>query len=243
MLVGNEALITREGQLPDVLDVEFMKRFAAIRQVFSDASKARRRSKTSKSKIKQREGGGGKTFRYVDRPDYQIWLNEHFPGWSCEDMKFWTERAKYDNQDVPVLFCVSFTLVVTELGERRRIPAIGTAPVSEKELGKSNTQLFKNKYTTALTEAFKTACNWLDAFFDLRADEDAREAASQPPSDSEQKEFDETLKKIPDEHHAVVNDLWKKQNATSARKFLDELKIKVRQFETVQPKPQGATNV
>jgi hypothetical protein len=206
-----------------------------IRSLLVDSAKKRRKRKTPNALKKTREGGQGKVFTYVDRPQYQIWLDENFPGWTTSDLKHWTERAEFatgdNSQNTPVLFCVSFTLRVSEHGVRRDIPCIGTAAVSSKELSRDNAQLLKEKYKAALTEAYKTGCGWLGAFFDLRADDDERENAYKEVTNEQVARYDALKKRIPLDAIPQVEAMWRKQNGVSADEFLFNLTRKVESHE------------
>jgi hypothetical protein len=222
-------------------DEEQIKRWNEIAETLKKSAETRRRKRTPDSKKRNREGGEGKTFTYVDRPDYQIWLDENFPGWTIEEFKCWTERAKNSNtvlvdgtpttsiQDSPILFCVSFMLIVIEQGmAKRRVPCIGSTPVSDKELSKSSSYGLRLKYKIAMTEAYKTGCEWLGAFFDLRADDEARAEASKPPTKEQFDKFISLLDQVPVEHKDRVTKSWKTQNSTSAAPFLIGLEKKVK---------------
>lgn len=41
-----------------------------------------RSTKTSKDKVKIREGKAGRKFKYIDRTSAMEWLDKHYPGWS-----------------------------------------------------------------------------------------------------------------------------------------------------------------
>ena len=222
-----------------LVDAEQQQKWAAMAELIKDAAKQRRRFRTPQSKIKKREGGEGKVFSYVDRPDYQIWLDDNFPGWSTEDFKCWTEHASFSSsqsqpppisinttssQTVPMLFCVSFNLIVVDSGmAKRKIPCIGTAPISDKELSKGNSYGLREKYKTALTEAYKTGCSWLGAFFDLRADDEGRENAASPITKVQGEKFVKLLSDIKPENKNKWVDAWEKQNKVSAEKFLKDM--------------------
>jgi hypothetical protein len=216
-----------------LVDAEQQQKWQKMADVIKAASRQRRRDRTPKSKIKSKPGGEGKSYPYVDRPDYQIWLDDHFPGWSTEGFRCWTDSAsKTDSaaagitpasQTVPVLFNVSFTLVVVDSGfAKRHIPCVGSAPVSIKEFRDSST-LLKNKYNTAITEAFKVGCGWLGAFFDLRADDEAREEAASPITKAQGDKFVLLLADIKPENKNRWVDAWEKQNKISAEKFLKDM--------------------
>jgi len=194
-------------------------------------AKNRRRRKTPSSKIKTIKMQD-KTLKYVDRPNYQIYLDENFPGWSIEDLKCWTEYSDVSNteghQKLPVLFNVSLTLVIIEEGMKRRIPGIGSSAVSSKEF-RNNTQLLKYKFTIAYTEAIKNAISWTGGFFDLRIDEEEEERKSLEPTPEQCKEFQELLEMVPSEAKDSTMKAWLTQNQASADIFLQKLKNKLKE--------------
>jgi len=238
----NESAIT-------TFDPEQQKHWAEMAETIKKSASQRRGKRTAPSKVKTRSGGGDKSFKYVDRADYQIWLDDNFPGWTIEEYKVWTERSvtsssttssiqnldktittltKSQAQDIPMLFCVSFMLVVIESGmAKRRIPCIGTASVAEKELGRDNAQLLKQKYNSATTEAYKMGCNWLGAFFDLRADVEEREKAASPATPEQFAKFTELLNKVPVAYKDETTKAWNKMNASTADTFIKGLEDKL----------------
>lgn len=219
-------------------DPDFQKKLAETQELLRLDAMKRRRTKTAKGIKKSREGGEGKKYTYVDRPEYQKWLDENFPGWSIVSgtRREWTERAESTTVDsagvrstnsAPILFNVSFDLqVIEKSGIKRIIPCIGSAPVSQKEY-RGNTTLLTHKYDTAYTNAYKHGCGWLGAFFDIRQDEEAVERSLQEPSETQKTEFDTLLKKVPIEHQSVTKQAWETQNLTSAPAFLKSLKDKL----------------
>jgi len=217
-------------------DPEAQKRWEELAKIIKANAQNRRRQRTPQSKIKSRSGGGEKTYKYVDRADYQIWLDDNFPGWTIEDYKVWTEKSITPAQTVPILFCASFMLVVIDGGlAKRRIPCVGTASVSEKELGRDNATLLKQKFNSATTECYKMGCNWLGAFFDLRADDEEREKASKPPTDEQFEKFKLVLSKIPMEYKDETTKAWKKITSATADAFIKILEDKVNKLS---PKEQ-----
>ena len=211
---------------------EDQKRWAEMAELIKKSAQTRRRQRTPQSKIKSRSGGGDKSFKYVDRADYQIWLDDTFPGWTIEDYKTWTEKVITPTQTVPILFCASFMLVVIDSGmAKRRIPCVGTASVAEKELGRDNTTLLKQKYNSATTECYKMGCNWLGAFFDLRADDEEREKAATPATPEQFARFKVVLDKVPSEHKDVTTKAWNKMNASTADAFIKGLEDKLKPKE------------
>jgi hypothetical protein len=211
-----------------VIDPEQTKRWAEMAEIIKKSAQSRRRQRTPQSKIKSRSGGGDKSFRYVDRADYQIWLDDNFPGWTIEEYKVWTEKLVMPAQTVPILYCASFMLVVIESGlTKRRIPCVGTASVAQKELERDSAQLLKQKYNSATTEAYKMACNWLGAFFDLRADDEGREKASRPSSPEQFEKFKVLLKLVPTEHKDATTKAWNTMNESTADEFIKELQKKI----------------
>jgi len=196
------------------------------RKFFADIAKERRRKKTPKGIRKSREIGGGKTIQYVDRPEYQKWLDDNFPGWSVIVNNIWTDSASFAGKSFPITYNVSIQLMVNDHGIMRQVAGVGTATVSVKEIERDNTALMKMKYSIALTDAIKTGCNWLGAFFDLRVDEEARERESAPTSDAQNKQFEEIIKDIPENHREVTKGIWAKQTLASGDKFLYDLKQK-----------------
>lgn len=224
------------AMITDVASIQgYIKASEEFKALLSENAKKRRKRKTPQALKKSREGGQGKTFTYVDRPQYQIWLDENFPGWSVTDYKAWTERAEYstasDSQNTPVLFCVSLTLNVYDIGLRRAIPCIGTAAVSSKELSRDNSQLLKEKYKAALTEALKTGCGWLGAFFDLRANDDERENAYKEVTKEQAARWDELRKRVPVSGLSSTEEKWKTQNGATADEFLANLARKLDAYD------------
>jgi hypothetical protein len=220
-----------------VVDSEQQKRWNEMADAIKKASEARRRQRTPQSKIKTRSGGGDKSFSYVDRADYQIWLDEKFPGWSIEEFEVWTEKSTTPSQTNPILFCAKFMLVIIDSGlAKRRIPCVGTASVALKELERDNAQLLKQKFNMATTEAYKMGCNWLGAFFDLRADDEERAKAARPATDAQLKRFTDLLAEVPVEHKDTTTKAWNKMNESTADKFLDGLQEKVNKLKQAQEK-------
>jgi hypothetical protein len=209
-------------------DPEQQKRWDEMAEIIKKSAQTRRRQRTPQSKIKSRSGGGDKTFQYVDRADYQIWLDDNFPGWTIEEYEVWTEKAITPSGTIPTLFCAKFMLVIIESGlTKRRIPCVGTASVAQKELERDSAQLLKQKFNSATTEAYKMGCNWLGAFFDLRADDEGREKATRPATQEQLTRFTNILEKIPSEHKAATTKSWNTMNESTADKFLDGLQKKV----------------
>jgi hypothetical protein len=222
----------------EVIDSEQQKRWTEMAEIIKRSAETRRRQRTSpsKQKVKKDKNGNvlkdnsGKPIVYVDRPDYQIWLDNNFPGWTTEDFhKPWIEKVRSkEGDEVPFLFCIAFTLVVIDSGmAKRRIPCVGCAPVAQSELDRTNSTLMVNKFPTALSNAYKQGCNWLDAFFDLRADDEERENSSKPASDEQLKRFTDLLTKIPSTYKDETTKAWNKMTRTSADKFLDGLQEKI----------------
>lgn len=217
----NESAIT-------TFDPEQQKHWAEMAETIKKSASQRRGKRTAPSKVKTRSGGGDKSFKYVDRADYQIWLDDNFPGWTIEEFECWTEKSVTSTQTLPILFCVKFMLVVIESGmAKRRIPCIGTASVAEKELGRDNAQLLKQKYNSATAEAYKMGCNWLGAFFDLRADVEEREKAASPATPEQFAKFTELLNKVPVAYKDETTKAWNKMNASTADTFIKGLEYKL----------------
>ncbi len=214
-----------------VYDQQAIDRWQELAGRIRAAASTRRRDKTPPSKVKQREGANGKMLSYVDRPDYQIWLDNKFPGWTTENERFWTEHSTHEGQENPILFCASFVLVVIDEGIKRRIPCVGSMHVSTKELTRESSSLLANKYTTAVTNAYKLGCNWLGAFFDLRADDEEREKAAQPATKEQLDRFTALLVKVPVEHKNNVTSKWNKMNASNADVFLNGLEDRLSKLE------------
>jgi len=217
-----------ENTALEVVDSEQQKRWAEMAELIKKSAQQRRRERTPKAKIKSRSGGGEKTFKYVDRADYQIWLDDHFPGWTVEEYEVWTEKAITATQTVPILFCAKFMLVIIESGlTKRRIPCVGTASVAESEMSRTSAQLLKQKYNSATTEAYKMGCNWLGAFFDLRADDEGREKASRSANDEQFARFKVLLDRVPTQHKAAVTKSWNEMVESTADEFLNGLEEKL----------------
>ncbi len=199
--------------------------------VLRENAKNRRRRKTPPSKIKTIKMQD-KTLKYVDRPNYQIYLDENFPGWSIKDMRCWAEYSEVSNsegyQKLPILFNASLTLVIIEEGMKRTIPGVGSVTVSAKEF-RNNTQLLKHKFTIAYTEAIKNAISWTGGFFDLRIEEEEEERKSLEPTPEQCKEFQELLETVPDEAKDSAMKAWSTQNQASADIFLQKLKNKLKE--------------
>lgn len=205
-----------------------------------DNVKRRRKAKTPKAIRKKREGGTDRDgtpvqFEYVDRGNYQIWLDTEFPNWRVEDVKCWTTDSTENGITQPIGFNVSLTLIVID---KSGIPikrfGIGTATVSHKELSRSNSQLLKYKYSSALTDAIKCAAGWNGAFFDLRMDEEKQEAMMVPPTTQQIERFNKLLDRVPPLHRAKTLELWSKQNATSAEEYIKNLEGSLAKLEEKQ---------
>ena len=213
-------------------DLEGQKHWGEIAELIKKSARTRRRQRTPQSKIKFRPGGGDKFFKYVDRADYQIWLDNTFPGWTIEEFECWTEKSITSTQTFPMLFCVKFMLCVLDSGiAKRRIPCIGTASVAEKELGRDNAALLKQKYSSAFTEGMKMGCNWLGAFFDLRADDEEREKAALPVTGEQFAKFTELLGRVPVSYKDETTKAWNTMNASTADAFIKGLQQKVAQLQ------------
>jgi len=233
----NNALVIPE------LNQEFQDNLSKLRAALSDDARKRRRRKTPKSHIKMKPVGGGKDAPTVERALYQQWLDDNFPGWSISELKTWETLATISlsegtTQTTATLFHASFLLHVIEAsGIKRTIPCVGSAPVALKELSRETSQLLSHKYVVALTNAFKTGCGWLGAFFDLRIDEEARELAALPPTEEQERKFKELIIQIPKDFQSTVREQWATQNSTSAIKYVEGLEVKVKQF-VEQQKPK-----
>lgn len=212
----------------EVVDSEQQKHWAEMAELIKKTAQQRRRERTPKAKIKSRSGGGEKTYKYVDRADYQIWLDDHFPGWTVEEYKTWTVNITTPTQTAPALFCASFMLVVIESGlTKRRIPCVGAAATSSSELSRDNATLLKQKLNSATTECYKMGCNWLGAFFDLRADDEGREKAARPANDEQFAKFKVLLDKVPSQHKGAVTKSWNEMVESTADEFLKGLEEKL----------------
>lgn len=226
---GLQTVPSPEATLPTIQ--EQTPSIEAFQKALRATAQDRRRKKTAKSRVKKREGSDGKFFSYVDRPDYQIWLDDTFPGWSHEvPAKFWTDYiTAEDGKTVPALFnCHVHIKIVESNGFTRHMTGIGSCTVSAKEYAKGNTFSLAKKYEIALTNAMKCACNWLGAFFDLRADEEERERNSQEPTPAQIARYNALRMEVPVEMVSAVDNVWKTQNATSADQFLNGLEKKLR---------------
>lgn len=240
-----------DGLSPLLGDPEAIKNFLEqTRQVQSD----RRKKKTPKSRIKRRKGGKDENgnevfFSYVDRPDYQIWLDENFPGWTEEDRaQFWETRiTNADGQQATILFHSSvFLKVIEATGIQRRVTGVGSCSVSAKEMDRANASLLQKKYGIAKTNAMKEACNWLGAFFDLRADEEERDEAAKGPIEIQMKRYAGLISRlvhlnVPEEGLTATDKAWATQTFRSADKFLDGLEKKVKDFEITQAAKKETT--
>jgi hypothetical protein len=214
---------------------EDQKRWAEMAELIKKSAQTRRRQRTPQSKIKSRSGGGDKSFKYVDRADYQIWLDDTFPGWTIEEFECWTEKSITSAQTIPMLFCVKFMLCVVDSGmAKRRIPCIGTASVAEKELGRDNATLLKQKYNSAFTEGIKMGCNWMGAFFDLRADDEEREKAASPATPEQFAKFTALLNQVPVAYKDETTKAWNKMNASTADAFIKGLQDKLNKLTPVK---------
>ena len=215
-------------------DDKFSKIQAELKQLASDRKKA----ETPSQLVKLRDVGGGKVARYVDRPVYQDALDREFPGWSIiGEPKYWTEYGEFTvvdqttklpmSQKIPVLFNCSIILqVVEKTGTIRRVSGIGSCPVAQSEMSRANTQLLSQKYTIALTDAIKTACNWLGLFFDLRADAQLLEDSYTKPTPQQEEAFNELMEGVPEQTKAVLAKKWLTQNGATAEDFLREIRLK-----------------
>lgn len=230
--------LTEEGLIPKEL-AERMQAIKEIQDLLRTSSERRRRKKTPKGLRKSREIGGGKSIDYVDRAEYQRWLNEHFPGWYITDEKYWTDTTVVNGRTIPLLFNCSLTLHIVDEGLPRTIPGVGSMHVSESEITRNNTTLLAHKYGVAQTNAIKVACGWLDAFFDLRADDESRSEILTPPTDEQEAKFKELLLLVPDIAKDETKRRWGTQNKTSAKGFLEvmESKLKERSMQEQAPKP------
>lgn len=209
--------------------------FAEIQTELARLASDRKKVETPKELIKTREVGGGKMARYVDRPVYQEALDREFPGWSIiGEPKYWCEYGEYTvineetklpmSQKVPVVFNCSIILqVVEKTGTIRRVSGIGTATVAQAEMSRSSTQLLGQKYTIALTDAIKTACNWLGLFFDLRGDQEAIEESYLPASDEQTKLFEDLISDVPPETRDKLRKQWVGQNRRSAENLINNI--------------------
>jgi hypothetical protein len=216
-------------------DPEQQKRWSEMAEMIKKSAQTRRRQRTPQSKIKSRSGGGDKSFKYVDRADYQIWLDDNFPGWTIEEYEVWTEKVVTQTQTVPILYCAKFMLVIIESGlTKRRIPCVGTASVAEKELNRDSAQLLKQKYNSATTEAYKMGCNWLGAFFDLRADDEEREKAASPATPEQFAKFTILLDKVPVTYKDETTKAWNKMNASTADAFIKGLQDKLNKLKPIE---------
>lgn len=228
---SKETGIVKPGELPAI------DRFREVQELLRKSAEERRRKKTPKSLRKPRvigkdDSGNDKTVDTVDRPAYQRWLDDTFPGWSIPTCNYSTLIS---TDGKPLLFNCDLMLEVVDNGIKRSLPGTGSAAVSEKELSKGNTSLFIFKRTIAQTNAIKNACGWLGAFFDLRVDEEARERASMSPTDAAKTEYADLIKEIPDGYRDGINAKWAQQNVDSAPDFLKKLREKIEERKkTVQ---------
>lgn len=199
-----------------------------ILSLLKDEASKRRRKKTPKTIRKKLDVGSGRQVDIVDRAEYQRFLDDSFPGWSVTDVKFWTESVTTKDGTFPMLFNCSLTLAVLEgAGVVRKVVGVGSAPVNKSEVTRDTTTLLRHKYSTAYTNAMKTACGWLGAFFDLRADDEEREAAQLPPSEEQDKEYASLLKQFDPAHHAVIDRGWSQQTRKSAVTYLQQMREKI----------------
>ena len=211
---------------------EWIEQFASFCESLRSDAKQRRRKKTPKGITKKREIGGGKSISYVDRPEYQKWLDENFPGWSVELVgQPFATLASFEGKYIPVSFSVAVHLIVIEKGLKRTIPGIGSATISSKEVNRDNTQLLKLKFTIALTDAIKVACGWLGAFYDLRVDEEARERATTPPNEEQTAKFNALLRRVPENGRDATKAAFVTQNQDTVIEFLEALERKIIQLE------------
>lgn len=208
-----------------------IQEFQAVAEILRKEAEKRRRKRTPKSLRKRLDVGGGKTVDIIDRPEYQRFLDESFPGWSTEDCILWADKATGEGgKEFPILFNCKVVIMVMDNGVKRKIVGVGSAPVSTKEL-RDNTALLRFKYSIAYTNAMKSACNWLGAFFDLRADDEERSNHLSPPSEEQEKKYQSLIGKVSESVRPAVDERWAKQNKASADKFLEELESKLRARE------------
>lgn len=205
---------------------ESIASFTQVQKMLAEAAKKRRTRKTHRALKKPRvvgknQDGSDRYVDTIDRPEFQKWWDDNFPGWSITECKYSTMIGA---DGKPLLFhCDLMVEVRDACGARRTIPGTGSAPVSAKEVDRTNTQLLTNKRTIAKTNAMKDAAGWLGAFFDLRVDEEARERSMMPPEPEHKKKFAELIAEIPEGFRANLITKWELQNIDSAQKFIDEL--------------------
>lgn len=226
--------------------------YKKIADILKKSAKTRRAKKTPKRIVKKREGGSDESgrkiyFDYVDRPEYQRFLDEEFPGWSAEIQSAWTEKATLTeqsgySQEYPITFNISVLLKVIDNGIVRHISGIGTATVSSKEIRRENSSMLKQKFNSAYTEAIKSAANWLGAFYDLRADENERSSSWEQPGTNEIEEFNKLCDKVIEgsssldeetrEKTIQVVNSWKKTFSSlslkESKEFIKQIKDKMK---------------
>lgn len=201
-------------------NVDSIERFnEALRYIAAEA-KSRRRRKTPAAIRKQRAGRGGKTLTYVERPHYQVWLDDNLPGWSVRKLQCWVDKLHTNGSEIPILFSCAVELSwVDATGLRQSRVGVGSVGVSASELDKNNSSLLDQKYTIALTNAIKSAASWAGAFFDLRLEEEEFE----PPTAEQVQKFNEIFAAIPASMKPQVEKLWKQQTKSTAQKFIENL--------------------
>lgn len=127
-----------------------------------DRSKKIYKEKTSKDRIKVREGSKGKLFKYVQRVDALQWLNEHYPGWSFKVIpESFKEYAGF-------MTCIGELTIYEVEGLKRTIQCTGTMAIKFERETKLPVML--EYYKSAETDALKRCCASLGAFADIYTD-------------------------------------------------------------------------
>lgn len=227
---------------------ESISAFQLAQELLIKSAKSRRTKKTHRAIRKPRvvgknEDGSDRVVDTVDRPEFQKWWDDTFPGWNisvCNYSTLLTPDGK------PFMFNCDLMVDVFDVGGiKRSIPGTGSASVSVKELDRSSAQLLTNKRTIAKTAAMKDAAGWLGAFFDLRVDEESRERSMMPPDERHQKQFNELIAEIPEGFRGKIETDWKLQNIDTAQKYLDGMEAAVNRRKdakkTATPQPNNTT--
>lgn len=250
--MGDTAIekLNEGGALPTTSETPVsISNFEALATKLKNAAESRRRKKTHKNIRKPRtvgfdpKTGEEKVVDTVDRPEYQRWLDDNFPGWSITTCNFATDKLA---NGLPIAFHCDVLIRIIDNGVVRFLPGTGTCTVSSKEVaykegGEWNTQKLQQKRNIALTNAVKVACGWGGAFFDLRVDEEARERGMTPPTDDHQKEFEKLMVLVPQEFQENLRLKWKTQNIDSAPLFLSKMRKKLEE-PPEEPKPSPVTS-
>lgn len=112
---------------------------------------------TPKNLVKEREGKGGHTFKYITKHEGYKWLDKNYPGlWSFEIKDKFFDRMHYVHG--------SLTIQDPITGFKRVYEDYGIAELIIKKDGKVLDQMY---YKTAASDSFKRCCVQAGAFNDV----------------------------------------------------------------------------